>query len=269
MEYRRIALLDKTGKVDFELLEQIAKAIQIQLQRDVSPKWDVSGEIKAFRTFAEIPAGFWTVSILEETENKFNGTHWYDSTTNIPYAQARLTDWVTQEYSQNHLTKVISEEIIEMCIDPYGQRIVRGKDFEDSNKEVEFLVELADPIANPSIGYFINDIFVTNFIYPSYFNVTHIQGTKYDHLGLLKKPLDLFDRSYQIFRRAGQWFKAFMVQGKIVVRKSSEGVPLENEESKKVLQIIIGVLMVGFLLVFARRIIKRFGSKNIKRRLYK
>jgi hypothetical protein len=56
-----------------------------------------------------------------------------------------LTDWVTQEYSQNHLTKVLSEEIIEMCIDPYGQRIVRGKDFEDSTKEVEFLVELADP----------------------------------------------------------------------------------------------------------------------------
>jgi len=267
MEYRKIALLDKTGKIDFELLEQIAKAIQIQLQRDVSPKWDVSGEVRAFRTFGEIPAGFWTVTVVEETANKFNGTHWYDSTTNIPYAQARLTDWVTQEYSQNHLTKVLSEEIIEMCIDPYGQRIVRGKDFEDSTKEVEFLVELADPIANPSIGYYINDIFVTNFIYPSYFNVTHVDGTKYDHLGLLKKPLDLFDRSYQIFRRAGQWFKAFMVQGKIVVRKSSEGVPLENEESKKVLQIIIGALILGFLLFFARKVIKLFGSKNTKRQL--
>jgi uncharacterized integral membrane protein len=44
-----------------------------------------------------------------------------------------------------------------------------------------------------------------------------------------------------------------MVQGKIVVRKSSEGVPLENEESKKVLQIIIGALILGFLLVFARK----------------
>ncbi|NBA78212.1 hypothetical protein GOQ04_21820 [Emticicia sp. ODNR4P] len=257
MEYRKIALLDKTGKISYELLEQIAKAIQIQLQRDVSPKWDVSGEVRAFRTFGEIPAGFWTVSILEETENKFNGTHWYDSTTNIPYAQARLTDWVTQEYTQNHLTKVLSEEIIEMCIDPYGQRIVRGKDFEDSTKEVEFLVELADPIANPSIGYFVNDIFVTNFIYPSYFNVTHVAGTKYDHLGLLKKPLDLFDRSYQIFRRAGQWFKAFMVQGKIVVRKSSEGVPLEVFESKKLLQFLAFILSLFFLAFLTFRFLRR------------
>ncbi|PAC33302.1 hypothetical protein [Flectobacillus sp. BAB-3569] len=263
MEYRKIALLDKTGKISYELLQQIAKAIQIQLQRDVSPKWDVSGEVRAFRTFGEIPAGFWTVSILEETENKFNGTHWYDSTTNIPYAQARLTDWVTQEYTQNHLTKVLSEEIIEMCIDPYGQRIVRGKDFEDNTQEVEFLVELADPIANPSIGYYINDIFVTNFIYPSYFNVTHVAGTKYDHLGLLKKPLDLFDRSYQIFRRAGQWFKAFMVQGKIVVRKSSEGVPLEAFESKKLLQFLAFILSL-FLVVF---LIFRFlgGKLNSKK----
>ncbi|MDI9872771.1 hypothetical protein [Flectobacillus roseus] len=258
MEYRKIALLDKTGKISYELLEQIAKAIQIQLQRDVSPKWDVSGEVRAFRTFGEIPAGFWTVSILEETENKFNGTHWYDSTTNIPYAQARLTDWVTQEYTQNHLTKVLSEEIIEMCIDPYGQRIVRGKDFEDNTQEVEFLVELADPIANPSIGYYINDIFVTNFIYPSYFDVTHVAGTKYDHLGLLKKPLDLFDRSYQIFRRAGQWFKAFMVQGKIVVRKSSEGVPLEAFESKKLLQFLAFILSL-FLVVFL--IFRLLGGK--------
>ncbi|MDI9872817.1 hypothetical protein [Flectobacillus roseus] len=263
MEYRKIALLDKTGKISYELLEQIAKAIQIQLQRDVSPKWDVSGEVRAFRTFGEIPAGFWTVTVVEETENKFNGTHWYDSTTNIPYAQARLTDWVTQEYSQNHLTKVLSEEIIEMCIDPYGQRIVRGKDFEDSTKEVEFLVELADPIANPSIGYFVNDIFVTNFIYPSYFNVTHVDGTKYDNLGLLKKPLDLFDRSYQIFRRAGQWFKAFMVQGKIVVRKSSEGVPLEVFESKKLLQFLAFILSLFFVVFLIFRFLRRkLGSQK-------
>ena len=140
---------------------------------------------------------------------------------------------------------------------------MRGKDFEDSTQEVEFLVELADPIANPSIGYFINDIFVTNFIYPSYFNVTHVAGTKYDHLGLLKKPLDLFDRSYQIFRRAGQWFKAFMVQGKIVVRKSSEGVPLEAFESRKIIQFLAFILSLFFVVFLIFRFLR--GKLNIKK----
>ena len=54
-----VALVDTTGKVTFDNLQKLAKAMQYQITQDVKPVWNVDAEIIAYQTEKEIPFGAW------------------------------------------------------------------------------------------------------------------------------------------------------------------------------------------------------------------
>ena len=263
---RNIALFDETGKMKFERLVQIADAVQIQMNRDVKPQWNVGAIVSAYRTKAEIPAGFWTCSVVFEiSEGKnLNGVHWHDE-NGIPYAKVRYTNWQTLDFFENNLTKVISEEIIEKCIDPMGDNTIKGNDPENpANQEVEFLIELGDATQAMQFGYYINDVFVTNFIYPSWFWATAVPYTKYDHLGQFSQPKELGEGGYQIFKRAGQWYQAWKIGGINYFIKQGESVPsgAVSDSAKKMAMWLIGGLYLILALVYVIPWLVRKLTKN-------
>lgn len=257
MQHRKIAIYDTTQRLSFTWLTKVAQAIQLQMNRDVFTHWNVSAQVQAFEQLSQIPSDFWQVSIQTSVENGYNGVHWYHPTSLIPYAQVRYDDWKTKAFSLNRLSKVLSEEIIEMCVDPFGEKTISGKDWQNPNQAIDLLVEIGDPIASLDIGYYIDEIFVSNFIYPSYFNLFHTSEMMYDHLGLLQKPLDILDKSYQIFRRAGQWYKAFKIQGQLIFQKTHEQIPLELQDKKALTKALLAglglVSLLGLALFFKFR----------------
>lgn len=254
---RKIAILDTTGNFKYERLIQIADAIQIQLNRDVQPVWFVGATVKAFKTDIEIPTDFWVCNIVTDISEgtNLNGIHWYtgDGENRRPYSKAKYKVLsASLQWFEADLTKVISEEIIEKCIDPFGELKIKGVNPDPNSQDgqdVEFLVELGDPVQALQNGYYINDVFVTNFIFQSYFYLTKQEGVKYDFLGQFTEPKQLGEGGYQIYQRAGEWYQAWKINGiKYFVK---QGVPItpsvSNAPKDNTLTIIFSIL--GLLLV--------------------
>lgn len=262
-QIRNIAIVDTTGNMNYERLVQIAEAVQTQMNRDVMPYWNVGAIVKSFRNINEIPKDWWTCSIVNEISEgpTLNGIHWYKES--IPYSKARYTLLSSYTYFENNLTKVISEEIIEKCIDPFGNYLKTGKDPEIENQEAEFLVELGDPTQAMNFGYWINDVFVTNFIYPSYFYATKQTGVKYDHLGQFTEPKELGEGGYQIFRRGQDWYHASKINGvKYVIKQGQAITETANDSSNNVLlNWVFGILFSGIAVI----IVVRWIYKKIKK----
>lgn len=260
---RKVALIDLSGNVDFNRLKEIAAAIQTQMVRDVSLKWDVEAEVTAFRYLTDIPQEYWTASIVTEIPERtgINGYHSFTGSGDSRKAFAKIIyeNWIDFDFTQSRFEKVISEEIIEMCINPFLENRLVGKDPEYPDRTATFLVELGDPGNRLDIGYYINDVFVTDFIYPSYYNAIHVEGTKYDHLGLIQKPYSILDGGYQIFERAGQWYNAMKIKGKLFFVKQGDQLPQEviDEQNNNLLTWFFGIAFGLFLLIiFLKSIFK-------------
>jgi hypothetical protein len=261
--FRKIALFDETGRVPFNRLQEIADANQIQLNRDIGSVWNVEGLVKAYRTRSEIPSDWWICTIVESIPQgpEFNGIHWYTGTgTNkVPYAKAKHKGVFSKYPFEYTFTKVITEENAEMSIDPFGDFLIAGADPEFANQQVEFLVELGDPVGALDSGYYINDVFVTNFIYPSYFNLSKQNGIKYDHLGVLSEPKELIEGGDQLFLRAKQWYQAVKINGKKYFLKQGESSPELSSSNETLAYWILGFLYGGVALFFVLRwVFKRF-----------
>lgn len=252
---RNIAIVDNTGNMRYERLVQIAEAVQTQMNRDVQPQWNVGAIVKAFRSINEVPKDWWTCSIVNDIPEgpNLNGVHWYDA-NGIPFSKARYQLLSSIQYFENNLTKVISEEIIEKCIDPFGNYLKTAKDPEISNQEAEFLVELGDATQAMEFGYYINDVFVTNFIYPAYFYATKQEGVKYDHLGQFTEPQELGEGGYQIFKRGQDWWQAWKINGiKYFIKQGqslADTVNENNREKNTMLNWIFGILFSTVALIF-------------------
>lgn len=260
---RKVALIDLSGNVDFNRLKEIAAAIQTQMVRDVSIKWDVEAEVKAFRYLSDIPQDYWTASIVNEIPERtgINGYHSFTGSgdSRKPFAKIIYENWIDFDFTQSRFEKVISEEIIEMCINPFLENRLVGKDPEFPDRTATFLVELGDPGNRLDIGYYINDVFVTDFIYPSYYNAIHVEGTKYDHLGLIQKPYSILDGGYQIFQRAGQWYNAMKIKGKLFFVKQGDQLPQEviDEQNNTFLTWFFGIAIgLVLLIIFLKSIFK-------------
>lgn len=267
--FRQIAIFDETGNVPFARLVQIAEANQIQLNEHIGKVWDVAGIVKAFRTREEIPKGWWVCSIVNSIPQgeEFNGIHWYNGTGDerIPYAKAKYKGVFSRFPFENDFTKVITEENAEMSVDPYGEYIINGADPEFADQTVEFLVELGDPVGALDNGYYINDVFVTNFVYPAYFYLSKKEGVKYDHLGVLSEPKELVEGGDQLFRRAKQWIQAVKINGKKYFLKNGEVAPDEgvSTQTKTVAVWIIGSLYaILFIIIIVKWLPKLFKRKN-------
>ena len=58
--------------------------------------------------------------------------------------------------------------------------------------------------------FVVNGLPMSNFVYPSWFEpFRHPRGTKFDHLGLLKKPFSMTKGGYIIIKKKGKVSEVF------------------------------------------------------------
>jgi hypothetical protein len=265
-----VALVDTTGKVSFEYLQKLAKAIQYQVTQDVKPVWNVDADVVAYRTDAEIPFGAWKTTIMDKLDIDVYGYHYVDE-KGLPYAVLR--------YGEDY-TLTVSHEIIEMLIDPYGDRVISAEEFccEDCmlGKQpapaevqggIEILVEVADPSQHINFGYKIwadgENIRVSDFYYPSYFDLTYKSGTKYSHTGAITRPKEILSGGYASFRnRLGEWWQVFNVSGKLIYKKVGEGTPLSSVDVQTVLTGVLWGLGALFFIILIEKGVKRLFKRK-------
>jgi hypothetical protein len=93
-------------------------------------------------------------------------------------------------------------ELFEMVIDPIANL------WAEATSRTQYAYEMCDPVEEDT--FMVDGIEMSNFLYPSWFEpFKHRPGTKFDHLGLLKKPFSMTKGGYMIIKRNGRVTEKF------------------------------------------------------------
>lgn len=93
-------------------------------------------------------------------------------------------------------------ELFEMVIDPIANL------WAEAGNGTEYAYEMSDPVEEDV--FLVDGIEMSNFVHPSWFEpFKHPPGTKFDHLGLLKKPFSMTKGGYVIIKKKGKVSEVF------------------------------------------------------------
>jgi hypothetical protein len=184
MLVRQVALVPDGVDIDVKKIMRIASALQKQVTRDFGPIWDVNGTVDGFARLEDMPLGYWPVMIVEDVEDA-SGIH--QDNNGQPYSLVEFDDsW----------SLTASHEVLEMLADPFGDRLIAGKSPKQDQGRVEFLVEVCDPCEDAQHAYTVNDVLVSDFYTPNYFEPVARDGVQYSFTGAITKPRQVLPGGY-------------------------------------------------------------------------
>ena len=195
MSITQVGLVDMTGKIDVDLIHSAAIALNLQVTRDLPQFWPVSATVFYLPNPKKIPAGVWPVQLVKTLPPDEGGFH--SDKHKQPYAK------VIASPGDTTWTIDVSHEILEMLVDPYGNRmqssvaieIVGGK-IQDGTGQFGYLVEACDPCEDNSYAYTINGVAVSDFITPHFYDPMVTPGTRYSFTGAIKGPRQILPGGY-------------------------------------------------------------------------
>jgi len=182
----QVAVVSETGLIPFNILGLVAAAIQKQVSRDVAPLWNLEASVDAFASLDDVPLGYWQVIIDEDIPFPGTGIH-LNEDNGQPFALVKFTE---------NWSLTTSHEVVEMLIDPSGNRTVATNSPKDDQGRVLILLEPCDPTEAPKFGYTVNGILVSDFYTPRYFDPVFSPGVQYSFTGAITKPREVLDGGY-------------------------------------------------------------------------
>lgn len=180
-----------TVLTDAEIATAIA-ALQIQINRDFAPAWNVSATLVAVAKGKAPPIGAWVMNLMDISDQA-GALGYHDLTADgLPLGKVFVKDDLKFGLSW---TVTLSHEILESLGDPYIQNAVFIQ--KTNTTGTLYALEVCDPCEDDSIGYLINGVQVSDFVYPTWFEVfRRANSTKFDHMGILTAPLQLAKGGY-------------------------------------------------------------------------
>ena len=192
----QVALVAVTPSLTASEVTRIAAALQRQIARDLIRYWELEATISAFVQLNEVPPGYWPIIVRDDIDNEAAGVHCDNS--GQPMALVTFdNDW----------SITASHEMLEMLVDPFGNRMVAGQSVKPDQGRVEYLVEVADPVGDS--WYWIDDVKVCDFITPRFFDPIGSAGVQYCSTGALKNPRELLANGYLTWQDpvGGEWWQ--------------------------------------------------------------
>jgi len=197
--YFALTSVSKDTRITFELLRQIAAALETQLYRDYAPFWQSSG--CAVRTFAHpdtLPLdGEACPLVVFDSPAQAGALGWHTVAPN-----GRAFGRVFWEPIKAHggelvkgsisLSTVLSHEALEMVGDPY---VCWWADIDGETQEA---LELCDRVQAQS--YDVDGVSVSNFLGPRAFRSG---DGPYDYMRSLSSPWEIAEGGYAIRRKVG------------------------------------------------------------------
>jgi hypothetical protein len=184
-----------TGEIKSDLVHAAAMALNLQATRDLPQFWPVTATVMYLPDAKKVPAGVWPVQLVKTLPPDEGGFH--SDRHKQPYSK------VIASKSDPTWTIDASHEILEMLVDPYGNRmqssvaieVVKGK-IQDGTGQFGYLVEACDPCEANDYAYTINGIAVSDFITPHFYDPVVTPGTRYSFTGAIKGPRQILPGGY-------------------------------------------------------------------------
>src|SRR6478752_6445452 len=154
---KRVGIASRSQSVNLHDLANVAGALNLQIQRDFQPIWNMAATVAAIPDPEFIEPGVWPIFIVDDVGT--NGALGFHLTEHQqPYA-------LVQSGPTWSLTA--SHELLEMIVDPSGNWLVpstgiavsaAGAVVDLPGAKFEYLVEVADPSEAPTNAYMIDDV---------------------------------------------------------------------------------------------------------------
>src|ERR671925_516569 len=181
-----LALVSEVEGHDPSDVSTVAAALQRQAARDLGPIWDRTATVDAFPRLEDIPVGYWPM-IVETDIGQPGAAGVHMDKDGQPFALITMSDsW----------SLTASHEMLEMLVDPFGNRVVPGRSVKRGQGRVEYLVEVCDPSEAAEFGYTVNDILVSDFCTPRFFDPVRSAATRYSFTGAVERPRQVLRGGY-------------------------------------------------------------------------
>lgn len=206
MSVIQIGLIDTTGLLNHEFVSASAAALNLQVMRDLPQCWEIHATVHHLVDPRKIPPSVWPLLLVPELPDGMGGVHL--DRNNQPYAMVRAPA------DTGGWTIAASHEIIEMLIDPWGNRLqaapavgIAGRRIVDAPGEFGYLVEGCDPCEADRFGYAIHGIAVSDFITPHYYDARPTIATRYSFAGHVPAPRQVLPGGYIAYvdYRTAEW----------------------------------------------------------------
>jgi hypothetical protein len=178
-------------------LDDLIAAMQAYVDNFVAPVWGTPATLQRSDDF--VP-GAWAMVFLDDADQA-NALAYHDLTNDgLPVAKV----FVRTTLANNDIVSVsASHELVEMLVDPATNLLTTGPD-----RQTIYAYESADPVE--ALSFNVNDIPMSNFVFPSYFEAFHAPGSvPFDQMNAVNQPFQILSGGYQIVFQNGQWSQIF------------------------------------------------------------
>ena len=175
-----IAVIDKSNVVKGPELKKYVDAVQAQIDHDWTPVWGIPAKLDLVAPGQDPPSTSWWLGIFDNADQA-GALGYHDLTTaGLPIGKVFAKTTID---AGDLVSVTFSHEVLEMLADPDINLIVqkgpRGYSY-----------EVCDAVEDDSLGYDVNGVRVSDFVYPQYFETFWKKNaTKFDHRGHLSGPL--------------------------------------------------------------------------------
>jgi hypothetical protein len=183
---------ESTVLADSDVVPVVA-ALQKQVTNDFRPVWGVDAELIIVPSGSQPSNSSWWLVLLDDSDQA-NALGYHDLTTEgLPigkiFAASDLkagTSW----------TVTASHELLEMLGDPNINLTVFVQNSDSAG--ILYAYEVCDACEEDSLGYQIDNVLLSDFVYPSWFESFRPEGsTQFDRMNKIQKPLELLPRLYR------------------------------------------------------------------------
>jgi hypothetical protein len=185
---RQVALVSESAQVEASDLTQVSAALQKQATRDLVQFWNVKATVDAFPRLEDVPIGYWPIMVMDDIGYDAAGIHL--DKNGQPFAL------VTASAQRDVWSLTASHEMIEMLVDPFGNRLVAGDSPKPDQGRVQFLLEACDPSEAAGFAYTVNGILVSDFYSVRFFDPVAAPGVRYSFTGAITEPRQVLRGGY-------------------------------------------------------------------------
>ena len=178
-------------------LDKLITAMQEYVDDHVAPVWGTPAKLVKSSNFLK---DAWAIVFLDDADEP-DALAYHDLTpAGLPLSKV----FVRTTIKNGDLVSVsASHELVEMLVDPAINLMTTGP-----NPKLVYAYESADPVEE--LTFNVNGIPMSDFVYPSYFEVFHkAKSVRFDHLNKVKKPFEILTGGYQIVFENGKWKQVF------------------------------------------------------------
>jgi hypothetical protein len=170
----------------------VVAALQKQVTNDFRPVWGTDAELSIIPKGTQPPTGSWWLVLLDDSDQA-NALGYHDLTTEgLPIGKVFATSDLKAGTSW---TVTASHELLEMLGDPNINLTVFVEN--STTAGVLYAYEVCDACEDDSLGYQIDNVLLSDFVYPSWFEGFHSEGsTQFDRMNKIQNPFQLLTGGY-------------------------------------------------------------------------